>query len=101
MSLFDIDKQGNYRAQPSINENDSQNQRMAHNTMGTTYRSDSDTGNQRIVFKNGLILTYDDENRVSSAYGYIPEADTIPVLIIAKEGYDVFVDILGIDPPVV
>jgi hypothetical protein len=101
ISLFDIDKDGDYRGIPKPNGNDAQIQRSSHNTMGTTYRTESDTRNQRIVFKNGVILTYDDENRVSSAYGYIPEASTVPVFIIAKEGYDVYVDILGIDPPVV
>ena len=101
MSLHDTDKSGNSRGNPKPNVEDSQINRMAHNTMGTTYRQDSDNNNQRIIFKNGLILTYDNDNKISSAYGYIPEASAIPVFIIAKEGYDVFIDILEIDPPVV
>lgn len=74
---------------------------MAHNTTQTTYKTESSLTPQRISFKNALILTYDSENRVSSVYGYIPELSPIPVFIIAKEGYDVFVDILGLTPPTV
>lgn len=72
---------------------------MAHNTNSTSYRTDSDANSQRIAFKNNLILTYDGENRVSSVYGYIPDLSDEPVLIIAEAGYDVFVDILGLDTP--
>lgn len=99
MSLHDIDKKNHLRGISSLNENDSQQQRMAHNTMGTTYRSDSDTNQQRIIFKNGLILTYDNDDKISSVYGYIPSVSAVPVLIIAKDGYDVFEDILEIDRP--
>lgn len=74
---------------------------MALNTYSNTPRQDGDGNNQRMRFANGLILTYDADNRISSAYGYIPELQSTPVLIIALEGYDVFEDILGIDPPVV
>jgi len=72
---------------------------MAHNTTQNTYRATGSEVTQRMSFKNGLILTYDSQNRISSVYGYIPELSDVPVFIIAKSGYDVFVDILGIDPP--
>ena len=101
MSLHDIDKSHNTRLSPNPNINDAVGTRLAHNTNSTTYRQDSDTNYQRVTFKNGLILTYDSENRVSSVYGYIPGVSDIPVLIIAKEGYDVFADILGETAPTV
>jgi len=101
MSLHDIDRTGSRRGLPTPNTDDTVAQRMAHNTMGTTYRTDGNTSPQRLSFKNGLILTYDEDNKISSVYGYIPEVSTTPVLIIAKEGYDVFTDILEIDPPTV
>lgn len=102
MSLFDIDKTNGTRLRPKPNSNDEQENRMAHNTLGTTYKTESSTANpQRVAFKNGLILTYDSENRVSSAYGYIPALSTVPVFIIANEGYDVFEDVLGLTAPTV
>lgn len=83
------------------NTNDDVLNRMAHNTTQTTYKNESSANPQRIAHKNALILTYDSANRVSSVYGYIPALSSIPVFIIAKEGYDVFVDILGLTPPTV
>lgn len=101
MSLHDVSKNHDRRALPHVNQVDGQNQRMAHNTIQTSYKTESDTSVQRLTHKNALILTYDDQNRVSSVYGYIPALSTVPVLIIAKAGLDVFEDILGIDPPAV
>lgn len=101
MGLHDIDKSTDGRISPKPNANDNVLQRMAHNTYSNTYKSSSNPGKQRMSFKNGLILTYDDQNRVSSVYGYIPELATVPVLILAEEGYDVFVDILNVTTPTV
>lgn len=84
-----------------LNSTDDVQNRMAHNTLGTTYKTDGDDATQRIIFKNGLILTYDEDDRVSSVYGYIPEISDVPVFIIAKAGYDVFTDILDITAPTV
>lgn len=100
MSLLDTDKNSVKRLSPQPNADDGVTNRMAHNTMSNTYRNTEDVI-QRMAFKNGLLLTYDSENRVSSVYGYIPELSTVPVLIIAKDDYDVFADILEIDPPTV
>lgn len=101
MSLHDISKSDSFRKIPRPNQNDQQVQRMAHNTYGNTNRQEGEVSQPRMVFKNALILTYDADNRVSSAYGYIPELSDTPLLIIANEGQDVFVDILGITPPTV
>jgi len=98
MTLFDTDKDGSKRISPKLNVDDSVANRMAHNTMSNTYRN-TESVTQRMAFKNALLLTYDSENRVSSVYGYIPELSSVPVLIIAKDGYDVFVDILETDAP--
>lgn len=102
MALHDTDRRSDNRLTPSPNADDDVMNRMAHNTTSTTYRKVTDsTTKQRVVFKNGLILTYDSANRVSSVYGYIPSLSDIPVLIIAKSGYDVFSDVLGITAPTV
>lgn len=98
MSLTDVDKGTDGRISPKPNASDNVMQRMAHNTMSNTYRSTPEVA-QRMAFKNGMILTYDENNKCSSVYGYIPEVSTVPVLIIAKEGYDVFEDVLDITAP--
>ena len=101
MAMHDIDKSSGKRLRPTVNVPDAVKERMAHNTYGNTYRDASVEVVQRNRIMNGLILTYDEENRVSSVYGYIPELSATPVQIIANEGYDVFEDLLNIDPPVV
>lgn len=99
MSIVDIDKVSSNRSTPDINTDDSAIVRRAHNTNGNTYRRAGGSVTQRMAFKNGLILTYDSDNNCSSVYGYIPELSTVPVFIIAGDGYDVFTDILGISAP--
>jgi hypothetical protein len=101
MSLHDIDKKTNNRGQSALNAEDQLLQRKAHNTMSTSYKQEGSVNPQRIAFKNSLILYYDDQNRVIRVDGFIPEVANYPVTIIAKYGYDVFVDILGITAPVV
>jgi len=101
MSIVDVDKTSSNRSTPEPNTNDSSIVRRAHNTNGNTYRRAGGNVTQRMAFKNGLILTYDSDNRCSSVYGYIPELSTVPVFIIAGDGYDVFTDILDITAPVV
>ena len=99
MAMHDIDKQTADRSNPRLNTDDNVSNRMAHNTMGNTYRTAGLDVTPRMIFKNGLIITYDADDNVSSVYGYLPEVSDIPVLIIAKAGYDVFTDILGITAP--
>lgn len=101
MSIIDNDSTSSTRNTPTLNVNDDKGIRRAHNTYGNTFRRVGGSVTPRMVFKNGLILTYDSANRVSSVYGYIPEVSTIPVFIIAKDGYDIFTDILGISAPTV
>lgn len=101
MSLIDADKQTDNRANPVLNSVDDVTNRMSHNTLGNTYRTAGLDVVPRMRFMNGLIITYDSDNKVSSVYGYIPEISSIPVLIIARAGYDVFEDILGITAPIV
>lgn len=101
MGLHDIDKQSDTRANPKLNADDNVANRMSHNTLGNTYRTAGLEVTQRMRFMNGLLLTYDADNKVSSVYGYIPELSDTPILIIAKVGFDVFADILGITAPTV
>lgn len=101
MALHDVDKANGDRSNPILNADDNVANRMSHNTAGNTYRTAGLGVTPRMVFKNGLILTYDADDKVSSVYGYVPELSTTPVLIIAKDGIDIFTDILGIDAPVV
>lgn len=100
MGLHDIDKGGGRRLSPTPNGNDAQLQRMAHNTVSTTYRQEGAT-TARIAFKNSVILYYDDQDRIIRVDGFVPELSQYPVTIIAKYGSDVYADILGLDPPTV
>lgn len=101
MSLIDTDKTNGNRNTPMPNSPDDSGVRRAHNTSSNTYRRAGGAVTQRMAFKNGLILTYDANNKCSSVYGYIPEISSIPILVIAKDGYDVFVDVLQITAPIV
>lgn len=102
MSLFDVDKNSLDRDTPSPNRPDvvSPDSVKAHQTLSTTYKTDASTaGSTRIRFLNNVILYYDDQNRVIRVDGFIPSLAAYPVTIIAKYGYDVYVDILGIPAP--
>lgn len=101
MAMHDIDKQSADRANPKLNTDDNVSNRMSHNTLGNTYRTAGLNVTPRMIFKNGLIITHDADDKVSSVYGYLPEVSDIPVLIIAKSGYDVFTDILSITAPTI
>lgn len=103
MALHSVDKDNIDRNSPRPNTHDLRQDvsRMAHNTLGTTYKTTSDTTNTRIIFKNNLILYYDDQNRVIRVDGFIPSLAAYPVTIIANYGYDVFTDILGLTTPTV
>lgn len=100
MSLIDSDPNSDLRTTPTVNQADGVRDRMAHNTYGNTHRRAGGSVTPRMRFMNGLIVTYDSSNNVSSVYGYIPEVSTVPVLIIAKSGNDVFTDLLSITAPV-
>jgi hypothetical protein len=99
MSLFSVDKSGHDRKNPQPNQVDHDSNRKAHNTMGITMRTDNNVNYQRVVFKNGLTLSYDDQNRVIKIDGFEPRLALYPVVIEAKYGYDVYVDILGLTAP--
>lgn len=99
MSLFSVDKSGSDRKNPSPNQNDVVNNRLAHNTTAITYRTDGNPNYQRVIFKNGLTISYDDQNRVIKIDGFEPRVVPYPFTLQAKYGFDVYIDILGIDPP--
>jgi len=86
--MHDIDKNSDGRLQPTPNADDKVLNRMAHKTIGTTYKSASQPTNQRIIFDQSEIVTYDKDNNVSSFYGYDPDVAANPILKIAKDGYD-------------
>lgn len=95
MSLVDADKNSLNRGQPTPNTNDNVGFRMAHKTNQSTYRESGSAVTARMVFVQAGIMWIDSDDNVNSVYMYIPEVSTTPVLIIAKEGYDVFTDVLN------
>lgn len=86
MALHDVDKSADKRLSPKPNASDDVMNRMAHKTISTTYRS-TDL-KQRVAFDQSQIQTYDENNVLSSFYGYDPDVAENPVLKIAKPGYD-------------
>ena len=103
MSIIDTDKGNLDRSNPSLNHDGKMPAETikAHGTISTTYKTDASISNLKLIMKNSLIATYDTNNNITSFYGYVPGASTtVPVLIMAKAGYDVFTDILGISRPV-
>lgn len=100
MALHDVDRSGDQREEPEPNTHDTRSERMGHNTQGITLTTDG-TRKSRIAFKQGAILYYDDQGRVIRVDGFIPGLAVYPVTIIAKYGYDVYVDILGLTAPTV
>lgn len=101
MSLNDLDKNDDQRRFPRPNANDNVPHRMAHNTIQHTYRQVNSSVVPRMIFRNGIIIWFDQDNKVSAIFGYVPEVSGIPIEVIAKSGYDVFDDILGVDQPTV
>lgn len=101
MTLFDTDKTNEDRGAPVPNHTDRLNDGSikAHQTLSTTFKTDSSSANVRIRFLNNVILYYDDQNRVIRVDGFIPLLAAYPVTIIAKYGYDIYTDILGIPGP--
>jgi len=97
--LHDVSKDHSHRKLPKPNVTNVQLERQSHNTISTTYRVEEDTAQPRIAFKNGIILFYDDHGRIIRVDGFIPDLVDYPVTIIAKYGYDIYTDILGLTPP--
>jgi hypothetical protein len=99
--LHDVDMSGNDRSSPRPNSADqlADGAVKSHQTFSTTYVSNGTTKGTRIRFLNNVILYYDDQNRVIRVDGFIPALAAYPVTIIAKYGYDVYVDVLGIAAP--
>lgn len=99
MTLHLVDKSSPNRRNPNINQTDLNSQPLAHNTTQLTYKSDGNNNPQRVIFKNGITLSYDDQNRIIKVDGFIPALAPFPVTIEAVYGYDVYTDILGLTPP--
>lgn len=101
MGIHDVDRGSSDRSSPLPNAHDQQGiARMAHNTTSTTPTADASI-KTRIAFKNNVILYYDDQGRVIRVDGFVPGLAAYPVTIIAKYGYDVYTDILGLTAPTV
>lgn len=89
MSLIDADKNSSDRTQPKLNADDNVEQRMSHETVGTTYRTAGLGVNQGLVMQQGIIQSYDANKLRNVFFGYNPALNpTRPVLRIAKTGID-------------
>jgi hypothetical protein len=73
---------------------------MSHNTLSSTYTPVGQSSlQQRMVFKNNMFIFYDASNNISSVFGWVTSTGTVPILIIAQQGKDVFADVLQISRP--
>lgn len=89
MALHDLDKQSHDRANPKLNADDNVANRMAHKTLGTTYKTTGNPDANRLIFDKGSVKGVDQDGNNNLFLGYDPAVDTIPVLKIAAEGYDI------------
>lgn len=99
MTLHLVDKSDPSRLNPGLNQTDLNTAPLAHNTTQVTYRSDGNNNFQRVIFKNGLFISYDDQNRIIKIDGFEPRLVNYPIVIEMQYGYDVYADLLLIPPP--
>jgi hypothetical protein len=97
-----VDKENMDRSAPQVNAADKliEGSQGALGTLSSSFQTAITTApKSRMIFRNNLLLWYDDQGRVSSVYGVIPSIALYPITITALYGYDVFVDILGLTDP--
>lgn len=88
MALHDQDKENGDRANPKLNADDNVANRMAHRTIGTTYKTTGNPDTNRLIFDKGSIKGYDQDNNNNVFIGYDPALSTRPIVRIAKDGFD-------------
>lgn len=89
MSLTDTDKSDNSRLFPQPNADDENNNPMAHETIGTTYRTVGSGVKQGIVLQQGILEGRDSNNNRNMFFGYEPSINPQrPILRIAKGDID-------------
>lgn len=89
MALHDTDKNSDSRANPSLNADDGVNNRMAHETNSTTYRTAGLAEIPSLAFQQGAIRGKDNAGQTNVFFGYDPALNaTRSVLRVAKDGFD-------------
>lgn len=88
MSLIDADKQNDDRANPRLNTDDNVSNRLAHKTIGTSYKTAGNQDSSRIIFDKNAIKGLHDADTTDIFIGYDPALSPRPVVRIAKEGFD-------------
>lgn len=88
MSLFDVDKQGDFRVQPALNADDNVANRMAHATAAITLRDTASSVTSRAVMKDGKLEVYNSSDSRVARIG-VRETDTEGAVDTAKPGSSV------------
>ena len=88
MSLIDADKGSTSRGEPTLNTDDNVQNRMAHKTLGTTYKTTGNEDTNRLIFDKAAIKGVDQFENTSLYLGYDPTISARPILRIAKEEKD-------------
>lgn len=67
---------------------------------GITNKTETRSVNTRLIQKDAKMLWVRDDGSIVATFSVVPEIDPVaPILVIAKEGYDAYIDVLGIDRP--
>src|SRR5262245_27319042 len=77
VSLNDIDKNNDDRANPALNADDNVLKRNSHETIGTSYRRTGGNVTQAIAFQQGAIKGYDSTGRTNLFFGYNPSISAL------------------------
>lgn len=95
MAVHDVDTTSDNRTSASPLHHDVSSARKADGTQGVTQKVNDDTG-PYVRTKDGQIVVYDTNNRAVIVMGIVPQYSDEPLFIVAKDGYDVFTDILEV-----
>lgn len=87
MSLWDVDKSGQNRRNPTINSSDflPPNVRMAHGTTGFTLVDEATGEVAKMVIKDGKIQVYRNDGNLMGQFG-VRDSDADGALDVAKLG---------------
>jgi len=95
MALHDVDTKSDTRSNASVDKHDSLSERKADGTQGISQKIDTTEG-PYVKTLNGQIVVYNSNDQAVIVMGIVPEYSDEPLFIVAKDGYDVFTDILEV-----
>jgi len=95
MSVHDVDMSSDSRTSATPLIHDALAERKADGTQGISQKIDTTEG-PYVKTLNGQIVVYNSNDQAVIVMGIVPEYSDEPLFIVAKDGYDVFTDILEV-----